>query len=105
MISKSCVSESTDTVSQFSKALMTDIVDEVERLSPDYGDRGMYQSACDLLSSMGYTTVESDVNYLPILQAYRYAESGDYKSAILYGLTKIVIPGRIKQKARLRRAF
>ncbi len=84
---------------------MTDIVDEVERLSPDYADRGMYQSACDLLSSMGYTTVESDVNYLPILKAYRYAESGDYKSAILYGLTKIVIPDRIKQKARLWRAF
>ena len=75
-----------------SKALMTDIVDEVERLSLAYADQGMYQSAYDLLSSMGYTTVESDVNYLPILKAYRYAGSGDYKSAVLYGLEKIVIP-------------
>lgn len=75
-----------------SKSIMTEIIEEVERLSLSYADQGMYQSAYDLLSDMGYSTMEHDVNYLPILKAYQCAASGDYKSATFYGLTRIVLP-------------
>ena len=75
-----------------SKSIMTEIIEEVERLSLNYADQGMYQLAYDLLSDMGYSTMEHDVNYLPILKAYQCAASGDYKSATFYGLTRIVLP-------------
>ncbi|MBQ9116201.1 MAG: leucine-rich repeat protein [Clostridia bacterium] len=72
--------------------IMTEIVCEVERLSIKYADSGDYRAAFDILSDMGYSTSEGDLNYLPILKAYNYACYGDYKSAVRYGLTKIVLP-------------
>ena len=75
-----------------SQDIMTAIITEVEDLSIEYADSGNYKAAYDLLSEMGYSTSENNVNYLPILKAYNYAQNGDYKSATQYGLTKIVLP-------------
>lgn len=75
-----------------SQDIMTAIITEVEDLSIEYADSGNYKTAYDLLSDMGYSTSENNVNYLPILKAYNYAQNGDYKSATQYGLTKIVLP-------------
>lgn len=75
-----------------SQDIMTAIINEVEALSIEYADNGDYKSAYELLSDMGYSTSENSVNYLPILKAYNYAQYGNYNSATLYGLTKIVLP-------------
>lgn len=75
-----------------SQDIMTAIVDEVEALSIEYANNGDYQNAYNLLSDMGYSTSDNNVNYLPILKAYNYAQYGDYRSAIQHGLTKIVLP-------------
>ena len=75
-----------------SQYIMTAIINEVEALSIEYADNGDYKAAHELLSDMGYSTSENNVNYLPILKAYNYAQLGDYKSATQYGLTKIVLP-------------
>lgn len=75
-----------------SQDIMTAIINEVEVLSIEYADKGDYKAAYELLSNMGYSTSENNVNYLPILKAYNYAQYGDYKSATQYGLTKIVLP-------------
>ncbi len=80
-----------------SKDIMTAIIDEVEAMSIEYADSGNYKAAYELLSDMGYTTSEYDVNYLPILKAYNYAQRGDYKNAAKYGLTKIVLPAGITE--------
>ena len=75
-----------------SQNIMTEIINEVEDLSIEYADKGDYKSAYELLSDMGYSTSENNVNYLPVLKAYNYAQYGDYKNATKYGLTKIVLP-------------
>lgn len=80
-----------------SQDIMTAIINEVEALSIEYADNGDYKSAYELLSDIGYSTSENNVNYLPILKAYNYAQHGDYKSAIQYGLTKIVLPAGITE--------
>lgn len=75
-----------------SQTYMTAIVDEVETVSLQYAEVGNYQSAYDILEDMGYSTDERNPNYLPILKAYYCAASGEYKNAVNYGLTKIVLP-------------
>ena len=75
-----------------SESFMSVIINEVEKLSLEYADNGDYESAYNLLIDMGFSTSSEDQNYLPILNAYHYAATGAYQSAVICGLTKITMP-------------
>lgn len=75
-----------------SQTYITAILDEAKTISLEYANSGDYQSAFDILDSVGYSIHQNSPNYLPIFRAYAYFIYGDYKSAVSCGLTKIVIP-------------
>ena len=68
------------------------ILQEVNDLAISYANFGEYKKSYDLLGSIGYTTTKNSQNYSRLMDACNSAYHGDYKSAVNYGLTKIVIP-------------
>lgn len=74
-----------------SQSLMEVIIDKVENLSLQYANNGDYEAAYNTLIDFGFSANSYDQNYLPILQAYRYAAMGQYQGAVFCGLTKIIV--------------
>ncbi len=75
-----------------SETYLYSILQEVNNLAIIHADSGEYRKAYELLDSLGYKIVKNSPNYSPLMDACNSAYWGDYKSAVNYGLTKIVIP-------------